>query len=517
MKLINFTDSRCSLIAFAAVSTLSQQALAQNDCGDLTNIQTAASSCVRAADVTISTSATFPTLNLANIRNIQGDFDVRGSNLQSVVANSLSSITGDFTIICSKLTELSIPKLSNLTGDLYFELSDSPFSDPTLALASISVDSDFSFVKSPNIQRISLNVSPAPPDGNRTLTIGELYALNTLQVTGVKFATVDISTAPLSTLPDVWLENANLIRLASLGALSNISISTKTLGSGIIISGIGSPVVQFIALTSLDGDFDFIQTETSSLLLPELQTIGRGLTISLNTNLASLSLPKITTITDLAVANNSALLDVSFDSLATVGTIAFLGNDYLTTIDLAAWFPRLSQVTRYIVVAGAFSNITFPDLQGGVGIKAPSITLTSSVEIDCDAIKSEAVSKQAVQDISNLQCSSGPKGSRPTVTETRPASSATGSTSNTTPSDVGSNEGSHKNVGAIAGGVVGGVVLLAIITLIIWYYRRRPAPVVPTGPGSTIPSHGKVGGIEDDIGGIEDGGHGAGGINTNTS
>ncbi|KAK6544872.1 hypothetical protein TWF694_001552 [Orbilia ellipsospora] len=486
--------------------------VAQNDCGDLTDTaaQSVATTCVQAADVTLSESSTVSSVNLANLRNIKGDLNLQGSNLQSFQAANLESVTGDFTLISSKLSQLSIPKLSNITGDVYFNFSISPLTTITLDLAAVSIDTDFACIDCLNIQRINIGVTPTSPKGNRTLELYQLNALNTLSITGVEFATVNISAASISSLPNIWAENSNLIKLFSLPALGNVTVSTKSVGN-VAIAGVTSPVFNFAALSTVTDTFDFIQTDTSTLLLPELLTVTNGVTISLNEKLPSFSIPKIETISDLAIANNSILTDVSFAALKTVGTIAIEYNDNMARIDLATWFPSLSQVTSYIAVIGTFNNITLPNLQSGNGVRAPSITIISSVELDCDIVRNEIISKQAVQDISNFQCTSGPKGTKPSAT-TNPSSPASTSPSTTDVGKTGDNGsgsvGSHKNVGAIAGGVVGGVVVLvALAALVLFFLKRRE----PTPPGETT-GQTKVGGIESHVGGIEDSGRNIGGV-----
>ncbi|KAF3905065.1 hypothetical protein AA313_de0208073 [Arthrobotrys entomopaga] len=235
------------------------------------------------------------------------------------------------------------------------------------------------------------------------------------------------------------------------------------------------------------------------------------MTISINENLPRFSIPKIETISDLAIANNSILTDVSFGALKTVATIAIQYNDNMARVDLGAWFPSLSQVTRYMAVTGAFNNITFPNLQKGAGVKAPSITIVSSVELDCDLARSEVISKQAIQDIANFQCTSGPKGTKPSATSNPPSPASTSSSTTDVgkTGDSGNKSGqSHTDVGAIVGGVVGGVVVLAALAVLVRYLLKRHEP---TPPEANVGDN-KLGGIESHVGGIEDSDRHIGGV-----
>ncbi|KAK6513547.1 hypothetical protein TWF281_005170 [Arthrobotrys megalospora] len=500
-------------LIFSLPTALAQTA---SGCGDLVDAAAtlAPSSCVSVADVTVSNNSPVTGVNLGNIQTIGGDLDLRGADLESIEAPSLVDITGDFTIQSSKLSSLEVSKLSSLGGDLSFELSDSPLTNVNLNLSKIAVDSDFSFLPSGNIQRLSLSVTPSTSAGNRSLVIDSLFALSVLQIQGVEFTAVNITAASLSSIPNVWAPTVDGIKLYSLGLLGNISVPVNTVGSSVALAGIGSPSVLFQNLTTIGGDFSLIQTETVELSLPRLRSVSGGFTVSQNDDLRSVSVGSLESVSNMAFANNSVLAEILFPELETLGVLALQYNNYMTTLDLQNWFPELSEVTEYITLAGQFDNVTFPALQNGVGIKAPHITVISSVELDCDAVKNEVIAKQAIGDPANLVCTSGPKGSKPSVTGS-PTSSTSPSPTSTNGSNGGDGSGngssagkSSTNVGAIVGGTIGGVVFLIVVAVLAWVYVRRRKPESPGGQATSN----KVGGIEDHVGGIDDAGQSAGGI-----
>ncbi|KAK6339145.1 hypothetical protein TWF718_008568 [Orbilia javanica] len=502
-----------SPIAFLCLSVLLPKVITQTDCGDLLDAATelVPGTCIEVADVTLSDNSSVTAVNLRNVQTVGGDLDLRGPALETLDGLSLVEITGDFTIRSSAFSELRIPKLSRIGGDLFFELSDSSLNTINLNLSNIAIDSELVFVRSPNIQRISLSVSPDAAVGNRSLAIDSLYSLNVLEIDGLGFTTINITATSLSVIPNIWPSAANQIRLYSLGLLGNLSVPSNTIESSMTLAGIGSPNVIFPQLTTIGGDFALIQTNTVEISFPELRSVSGGFAVSINDRLQGLSVGAVERISELAFANNSVLTDIHFPELSTLDILSLQYNDYMTSIDLQTWFPKLSQVSRYISLQGQFDNVTFPNLHNGVGIKAPLITVISSVELDCDAVRNEVIEKQAISDISNLECTSGPKGSRPSPTRTAtgpasPHSTETGGLAGA----GGSNGAKSTNVGAIVGGTVGSVVFLAAAVVLAWIFvqRRKPFSMDAQSTQHT------VGGIEENVGGIDDPGRGAGGISS---
>ncbi|KAK6332678.1 hypothetical protein TWF730_004338 [Orbilia blumenaviensis] len=502
----------CVLKLFGFFLLFLPEVFAQAGCGDL--IDTAAgsvpASCVEVGDVTV-TAPSVATVNLRNVEVVSGDLGLRGPSIDSLDAASLVNITGDFTIQSSKLSQLHIPRLSSLGGDLLLNLSDSPLTNIGLGLSAVAVGGSYTFIQSPNIQRISLSVSPNAALGNRSLAIDGLYSLDVLEIDGIDFTKVNITATSLSSIPDIWASTQDWVEIYSLGLLGNISITTSSVRSSVMLAGIGSPSVVFPALATIGGDLNFIQTDTIDLSFPSLRSVSGGFIVSINDKLQSLSVGRVETISDLAFANNTLLANIFFPELRTLDILTIQYNDYMTVLDLQSWFPKLSQVSRYIILQGQFNNVTFPLLQNGIGIKAPLITIVSSVELDCEAVRSEAIDKQAISNIDNLECTSGPKGTKPSVTSSparpgNPPPTPTG-TSNNIGEFGGGN--SSTNIGAIVGGTIGGVVFIAAISALVWVYMRRR----PRGGGQhREEAPAKMGGIEEHVGGIHDPGRDAGGI-----
>ncbi|KAK6514429.1 hypothetical protein TWF506_008822 [Arthrobotrys conoides] len=506
--------SRLRLIAFLGLSLALPKTVAQTDCGDLLDAtaESAPGRCTTAADVTLTDNSSVTTVNLRNIQTVGGDLDLRGPALETLSGPSLTNITGDFTIQSSKLSQLEIPRLSGIGADLFFELLKSPLNVVNLSLSTIANDNDIVFVQSPNIQRIFLSVSPSTETGNRSLSIDSLYSLSALEIEGVQFTTVNITATAISSIPNIWPSAANKIQLYSLGLLGNLSVAVTSVQSSLILAGIGSPSANFPNLTTIGGDFNLIQTDTVDLSLPRLRSVAGGFTISLNDKLQSVSVGAVEGISDLAFANNSILADIYFPELNTLDVLSLQYNDYMTSLDLQTWFPKLSQVSQYITLQGQFDNLTFPNLQNGVGIKAPLITVVSSVELDCDAVRNEAIEKQAIVDISNFECTSGPKGSKPQVTgsQTRPTNPSSTDNNGSNGGDKSATGKSSTNIGAIVGGTIGCVVFLVAALVLAWIFVRRRKPSV----GGMQNASNAVGGIEENMGGIDDPGREAGGISS---
>ncbi|RVD81484.1 uncharacterized protein DFL_009348 [Arthrobotrys flagrans] len=201
-------------------------------------------------------------------------------------------ITGDFTILSSKLSQLEIQKLSSIGADLFFELSDSPLNDINLNLSRVAIDGDFVFIRRPKIQRISLSVSPNAATGNRFLAIDSLYSLSVLEINGVEFTTINITTTSISSIPDTWSSAANQIQLYSLGLLGNLSVPSNTVKLSVTLAGIGSPGVVFPDLTTIGGDFTLIQTDMVEISFPKLRSVPGGFTVSINDKLRSFLLKR---------------------------------------------------------------------------------------------------------------------------------------------------------------------------------------------------------------------------------
>lgn len=160
-------------------------------------------------------------------------------------------------------------------------------------------------------------------------------------------------------------------------------------------------------------------------------------------------------------------------------------------------------------------RLTFPK---NAGFVASDIYITSTFEIDCDAIRRDMDRLNQDRDPSlAFSCNSGPKGSKPSFIDTAPQSTETSEGGNTTETDnhgesdeLDASIGSRKKTDAIVGGVTAGVVALVLIGVVFWQFRNRL--IIPKPPSHPRAEETKLGGIEEEVGGIQDSGREVGGI-----
>jgi hypothetical protein len=272
----------------------------------------------------------------------------------TALASSCSTYSGSIAIASSVAGSIDISGIQQITGDLIClgavnltSLSGSTLSaiGGSMTLTSLTIMSTLNF---PSLTSVS------------ALTWTTLNALQQLSfgTTGItKAATVFITDTALTTLAGINLMTVGSMEITNNAYLRTISTNVANITQSLIISANGPNLnLTFPALTFA---YNMTVRNVSSLMIPALSAINTTFGVY-GSSMTSVMAPNLTTVgTDLVFVADASLTNISMPALKTVGGGVLIANNTgLLSID---GFPLLSSAAS-ISLSGNFTNATLPSL-----------------------------------------------------------------------------------------------------------------------------------------------------------
>lgn len=310
---------------------------------------------------------------------------------------------------------------------------------------------------------------------NAALTSVSLSKLKTVKGDMTVYSNAALTYFSLSALTD-----AETISFSSNGddatvyfpLLENLGTSSN---SSTTISD--AKTIMFSSLSNITGAVAFSSTSSKTLVVPLVKTIGSSLTVEDNSALTTFALPRVTSVGDVSITSNDALLNVTANALKTARSITIKGS--MTNVE----FFALKEVTGDFKVSGDdsmdcywFDENVKSIVQGSyscVGNHDKKTRKSSTGGIE----NTEGNPKDYYLSSGNDSSSDGSNGS-----------DGSDGDSDSDGSDSGSSGSGKKGLstGAKAGiavGVVVGVALLFLAAFFLWRRRRAQSALTPLSGG----------------------------------
>jgi len=373
--------------------------------------QSTASICTQTT-ATIKTQAE-ATAIASSCKTFKGSIEISPNAVGALSFDGIQQITGDLTAIGAvNMTSLSAAQLGSIGG--------------TMRLTSLTILSSLVFPALTAVDAI------------------EWTTLNNLQqltfTTGLSKAnTLFITDTALTSLNGINLAQVGNFEITNNAFLRSISTQVGNITQALTINNNGPNLklsfpnliwaynmtvrnvsdFSIPSLESINTTFGVYGSYMTSIMAPNLTTVGGDAAFVADSSLTNISMPLLQTIGGgLLIANNSALLDISgFPSLKTTGAINISGN---------------------------FTNAVFPGLQDVKG----TFNAQSSGNFSCSPFAKDK-SDQVIKGLYFCQAQSN--NVQASVTET---------SSSTKPSSTGGSGGSAASVNMVSGGVVAAIALL---------------------------------------------------------
>lgn len=261
------------------------------------------------------------------------------ATLTSLTLPALTTINGDVTVSAvDTLTSISLPALTTIKGNLTL-LGNA-------ALASVSL---------PELATI---------DGELAISSGLLTELDLSVLTTAKSVAFSSSSLVNLELPALATVSSFVYIIGNEGLVHlGLPVLTTLNGSLQIVTNVALTEIDLSSLSNALGGGLYISNNDalSDITLPQLES-ATALRFESSTELVSIQLPLLTTITDLSLWNCPALTTLSAPQLATVvGTLGVTRNAALTTLGL----PALETVHQRLEISDheALATLELPALE----------------------------------------------------------------------------------------------------------------------------------------------------------
>jgi hypothetical protein len=258
---------------------------------------------------------------LASCSTIDGSIEIAEGTTGNIALDGISKISGDLIA-------------NNVTGITGLSGTDLQEIEGEFNLRSLTVLTSLNFPRLTTVDGISWITLPALQGLSFTTGVQELNML-------------EISDTNLNSLDGINLEVADTITVTNNRYLQSINMQLGNVTNGIIIGANSRDLViefpnliwaqnmtisncsEFSApsLESINGSVAFYYSTFKTLSAANLTEVGQDLTFVANNELTNISMPMLTSVGSLAIANNSALEEVNgFPELATIaGALDFDG------------------------------------------------------------------------------------------------------------------------------------------------------------------------------------------------
>jgi len=239
-------------------------------------------------------------MDFGQVGEITGDLTVTGAtNVSQIAAGSLKSIGGKFVINnLQTLNSLTFTALTSV-GDLDFEglpnLNTLNFGGPLSSADTLNIQNTFlSTLNGINMQKVNT-----------------IYIANNRLLQDVSFQVAKISGS---------------VNIESNG--DKLAASFPNLQTAQNLTFRNCPTISIPSLANTTGSLGLYESSFTSILAPNLTSVGGTLAINTNTVLTNLSMPLLKTISGgLQVQNNTELTKITFPALQTVtGATDMYGN-----------------------------------------------------------------------------------------------------------------------------------------------------------------------------------------------
>ncbi|CAG8623195.1 14231_t:CDS:2, partial [Ambispora leptoticha] len=308
-----------------------------------------------------------------------------------------STFTGTISISNTNLQSLTIPYIQNLRGNI--EIQSNPLlanlSCPYLKNATnivVNNNQGLQSVQFPSLIAAStFNLNNSPLLGSLFFP-ARLTHVNNIEVTNTGIRNLDgVSEVAINSLT---LENNANLRQANIPVLrraGTINVSGNGGSSFLFLAQnlveIGQATIRntasmdFAHLTKVNSNMKLEHNNFESLSIPNLETIGGTLNIASNTQLRSISLPKLNELGSLVITENTCLNKID-------------------------GFQNLGRVHKIIDITGNYSAVSFPSLKN---VDGGFNSQSRSVDFDCNSLNALRVNI----DEKKFYCQSGVYDPRP--------------------------------------------------------------------------------------------------------
>jgi len=284
-------------------------------------------------------------LTLNGIQQIMGDLDCTGAvNLTQLSAPSVNSIGGNMNLNgLIIMSTLSFPMLSSV-GNLNFQTLN--------ALESLTFTNGITKAKSVLITDTALSTL----SGINLQTVGDFEVTNNLQLRTINSQVANVTSA---------------FTVAANGLALNLTLPDLIWANNMTVRNVSS--ISIPALVAVNTTLGIYSSSMSSIMAPNLTTVGGDLAIVDDSSLTNCSMPLLTTVGGgVLIANNSDYITINgFPLLSTTGAISVSGN--YSDLELPALKDCKGSFNAQS--SGNFSCTTF---QASKGVVKGSFTCTPS-------------------------------------------------------------------------------------------------------------------------------------------
>ncbi|KAL1618736.1 protoplasts-secreted [Neofusicoccum ribis] len=363
---------------------------------------------------------------------------------------SCTTFTGDITVSPSATGTISLGGVQTLNGNLLVE------SSPDLsAFSAGDLESVDGYVYLTDLDSLDTLELPKLTSIGDQLRMVNLPALSQAQLESTldNCPLVTISGTGLQTLdgldPSGVTNGFNITSNENLTGNLTMSVkSTRATTQGKITVMYNAPGLS-VSLPNLETAQNIDMANLSAVSLPQLTDCYE--LVLLGNAFQSFSAPKLTSVGNsttfgILLNDNQGLVDVEFPELVRTGGLTVQNNSRLDTLTM----DKLQMTNDAVVLEGAFSNVSFPDLQNVMKFQLQ----TTSDEFDCSPF--ERYKNQNV--IKDLTCTTASKGN-----STSPS-----------PSSTGLSTGAKAGIGV---GIAAAVIAVAAVAGFFFYRSRKRSQV----------------------------------------